>query len=447
MGTNFTGITFDDCNVSPSDDGIINRTILPDGILSGCEISYSGSTLTMAAGTLIACGRQFRHPAAQNWAVVDATTGYARLLITLDLTRSATDQTFDQVVDAVEYANDISGFPALVQQDLNAAGTKYQVVACVMSLGTGGISGIINTMPAVHPASTDGGRLTVTAPAGSTVTVSKDGKTLTRVAGADGIVVFRGLETGTWTLTITNGSETASKTVEIVADYATSITFFAATIHITYPAGSTCTATDGTTTITAPDTSGTWACVVPNAGTWEIVSGNYRRFLTISADGDNKTADVTKLFLFDNGDYCNNVTGGWTPKPWKQNEGFYDYEVVAPTINIQNGLMVIAPMKTSGYASGAILPVNDFDMGLYTKFCVEVTEFARPGGEFIPYAAVSDRSITYWGDAPAKLEISKTGTQILAFSFASGNKAPYVAIRCNDANANCVLRISKMWLE
>lgn len=225
MGTNFTGITFDDCNVSPSDDGIINRTILPDGILSGCEISYSGSTLTMAAGTLIACGRQFRHPAAQNWAVVDATTGYARLLITLDLTRSATDQTFDQVVDAVEYANDISGFPALVQQDLNAAGTKYQVVACVISLGTGGISGIINTMPAVHPASTDGGTLTVTAPAGSTVTVSKDGKTLTRVAGADGIVIFRGLETGTWTLTSTDGEQTASKTVEIVTDYETEISF------------------------------------------------------------------------------------------------------------------------------------------------------------------------------------------------------------------------------
>lgn len=446
MGTNFTGITFDDCNVSPSDDGIINRTILPDGILSGCEISYSGSTLTMAAGTLIACGRQFRHPAAQNWAVVDATTGYARLLITLDLTRSATDQTFDQVVDAVEYANDISGFPALVQQDLNASGTKYQVVACVISLGTGGISGIINTMPTVRPASADGGTLTVTAPAGATVTVSKDGKTLTRVAGADGVVVFRGLDTGTWTLSITDGEQTASKTVEIVTDYTTTITFFAATIHITYPAGSTCTATDGTTTLTAPNTSGTWACAVPNAGTWEIVSGNYRRFLVI-ADGDNKTADVTKLFLYDNGDYCNNVTGGWTTKAWKQNTGFSDAEAVAPTINIQNGLMVIAPMKTSGYASGAILPANDFDMGLYTKFCVKVSEFSRPGGEFIPYMKVSDRSIAYWQDAPTSLEISESGTKTLSFSFGSGNKAPYVAIRCNGANANSILKISQMWLE
>lgn len=223
-------------------------------------------------------------------------------------------------------------------------------------------------------------------------------------------------------------------------------TTFAATINITYPAGSVCTAICGSTTLTAPDTSGTWACAVPNAGTWEIVSGNYRRFLVI-ADGDNKTADVTKLFLFDNGDYCNNVTGGWTTKAWKQNNGFYDYEAVAPTINIQNGLMVIAPMKTSGYASGAILPVNDFDMGLYTKFCVKVAAFSCPSGQFIPYAAVSDRSIAYWQDAPAKLDLSSTGTRILSFSFGSGNKTPYVAIRCNDANANSILKISQMWLE
>ena len=51
-----------------------------------------------------------------------------------------------------------------------------------------------------------GAALTVTAPGGSTVTVSKDGKTLTRVAGDDGIVVFRGLATGIWNLSITDGT-------------------------------------------------------------------------------------------------------------------------------------------------------------------------------------------------------------------------------------------------
>ena len=70
-----------------------------------------------------------------------------------------------------------------------------------------------------------GGTLTVTAPAGSTVTVSKDGKTKTKVAGSDGIVIFKGLQSGTWNLSITDGEQTASKTVEILTDYATEISY------------------------------------------------------------------------------------------------------------------------------------------------------------------------------------------------------------------------------
>ena len=109
-----------------------------------------------------------------------------------------------------------------------------------------------------------GATLTITAPAGCTVTISRDGKAKTKTAGTDGLAVFKGLETGEWTVTITDGEQTAQKTATVTADYSTEITFFSATIHVTYPTGSTCTATDGVTTLTAPDTSGTWACVVPN---------------------------------------------------------------------------------------------------------------------------------------------------------------------------------------
>ena len=70
-----------------------------------------------------------------------------------------------------------------------------------------------------------GAILTITAPAGCTVTVSKDGKTKTKIAGADGLVVFKGLETGTWTVTITDGSETATDTVNLVTDYAKEMSF------------------------------------------------------------------------------------------------------------------------------------------------------------------------------------------------------------------------------
>lgn len=147
-----------------------------------------------------------------------------------------------------------------------------------------------------------GAALTVMAPAGCTVTVSKDGKIKTKVAGADGLAVFKGLATGTWTVTITDGEQEAQKTVAVTADYSTEITFFSATIHVTYPAGFTCTATDGTTTLTAPDTSGTWDCVVPNAGTWTLgYNGHPIDSVEITTNGQAETISLG-LYLFKAGE-------------------------------------------------------------------------------------------------------------------------------------------------
>lgn len=64
-----------------------------------------------------------------------------------------------------------------------------------------------------------GGTLTITAPAGSTVTVSKDGKSKTKVAGSDGIAVFKGLQSGIWTVKIQLGTDVAEDTVQLVTDY------------------------------------------------------------------------------------------------------------------------------------------------------------------------------------------------------------------------------------
>ena len=160
-----------------------------------------------------------------------------------------------------------------------------------------------------------GAALTVTAPAGATVTVSKDGKSKTKVADSAGVAVFKGLSSGEWTITITDGTQTAQKTVTITADYTTAITFFAATIHVTYPAGSTCTSTDGTTTLTAPDTSGTWACVVPNAGTWTVRFHDgetefYRKEIEISENGQSVYVSPTFMYLY--GNEYTDITGGFS---------------------------------------------------------------------------------------------------------------------------------------
>lgn len=161
-----------------------------------------------------------------------------------------------------------------------------------------------------------GGTLTVTAPANVTVTVSKDGKTKTKNSGTSGVVVFKGLASGTWTVTITGDGKTAQKNVVVTTDYSTVIAFFAATINITYPAGSTCTCSDGTTTLSAPDTSGTWTCIVPNAGTWTVTSTSGAetdsKAVTITTDGQSTSVELSyALFLFKPNAPSDIIAGEW----------------------------------------------------------------------------------------------------------------------------------------
>lgn len=161
-----------------------------------------------------------------------------------------------------------------------------------------------------------GGTLTVTAPANVTVTVSKDGKAKTKNSGTSGVVAFKGLASGTWTVTITGDGKTAKKNVVVTTDYSTVIAFFAATINITYPAGSACTCSDGTTTLSAPDTSGTWACSVPNAGTWTVTSTDGDKSksgdVVITTDGQTESVTLQYItYLFKDGETYDSLTGGW----------------------------------------------------------------------------------------------------------------------------------------
>ena len=47
-----------------------------------------------------------------------------------------------------------------------------------------------------------------------------------------------------------------------------------ASINVTYPSGATCTCSDGTTTLTATDTSGSFTFDLPNVGSWTVTATN-----------------------------------------------------------------------------------------------------------------------------------------------------------------------------
>lgn len=202
-----------------------------------------------------------------------------------------------------------------------------------------------------------GATLTVTTPAeGVTVTVTKGELNYTKTTGADCTAVFSGLETGTWTITISDGTQTATGSVSVDADYATELTFFSATINITYPAGLVCTATDGVITLTAPDTSGTWACVVPNVGTWTVSLDNgFSESVDITQHGEVQTID--KWYLYKSGDERTYITGGWE---------------TLNNANIYNNYMFVREAVSDDYKYSNVHTKNKIDLTQYTVLNVRM---------------------------------------------------------------------------
>ena len=70
-----------------------------------------------------------------------------------------------------------------------------------------------------------GGTLTISAPVGSTITITKDGKSYSKLVDAEGIALFKGLDGGTWNIYSTDGNHNAEKSIPIVIDYSESISY------------------------------------------------------------------------------------------------------------------------------------------------------------------------------------------------------------------------------
>lgn len=168
-----------------------------------------------------------------------------------------------------------------------------------------------------------GGTLVVTSSGAGTVTVSNSalGKSYSKSVTAGGSVTFKGLKTGEWTVTLSNGAQTTTKSVTVNADYSVSVAYFSAAISVTYPASSTCTCTDGTTTLNdTNDTSSakTATFTVPNTGTWTITATNGDRTrstdVSITADGQSKSVTLKySLDIIVNGKFNYDVIGSWGP--------------------------------------------------------------------------------------------------------------------------------------
>lgn len=177
----------------------------------------------------------------------------------------------------------------------------------------------MGTIMGIRRGGGSGCTLTVTGVAGDTATLTKGSKTYTKTLDSSGKAVFKGLSGGTWTAGMSNGTESTSRNVNIVADYAVTLAYFSATIAVTWPAGSTCTCANGSTVLTAPDTSGSYTFTVTNTGTWTVscTDGDKTKSASVSITTDGQTANVTltyELYLLQNGvqktEFTTNVYSG-----------------------------------------------------------------------------------------------------------------------------------------
>ena len=150
-----------------------------------------------------------------------------------------------------------------------------------------------------------GATLVVTGVAGDTCTITNGTKTYTKTFGTDKKATFKGLATGTWTVKMTNGSKTSTRTITITADYALTIAYFSATIKVTYPAKSTCVIKNSSGAQVASDTNTgtaakTWTATVGATGTYTITA--------TATDGSGKT-DSTTVSITTNGQTASATLG------------------------------------------------------------------------------------------------------------------------------------------
>ncbi len=143
--------------------------------------------------------------------------------------------------------------------------------------------------------------IVTTYPKGSTVTCMKDTIKYT-ATDTSGSYTFKVHEVGTWTVTSTDGNQTSTRTVNITRTKerkTVTLAYFESTIKVTYPVGATLTCTSGSTTYTAPNTSGTHTFTVQKAGTWTIkaVKGSETSMDTVSITASGQSRTVALSFV------------------------------------------------------------------------------------------------------------------------------------------------------
>lgn len=139
----FKPITFDyQPAKSKNDGGLYNAIFTTDGIIWGCDITLTSSSITFSSGEIIVGGRVVWIDGATTVQIENPIqNGYARVKARIDLTKEATLTEIYQFETPVEFST-TTLFPDLSQEAINDTGTIYEQELIVVKIEAGNITGI-----------------------------------------------------------------------------------------------------------------------------------------------------------------------------------------------------------------------------------------------------------------------------------------------------------------
>lgn len=277
----------------------------------------------------------------------------------------------------------------------------------------------------------------VTYPEGSVCTCTNGTRTM-QAKDSSGRWLFQIPRAGEWTVKATKGGQSTSQPVNVTQldVYRVTLTYFAATISVTYPVGSMCAiSTDPISysdIIFSGNTSGFWEFTVPYTGEWWIAcwEGDYANpdrykatTVNISANGQAESVTLRyELVLFDGGDVTS-LTGGWQ-----------------------------ATGSTSGVSSsvGNTISLSAYDDSGYAKVITLTTKNTINFAEYSTLvAAVSSRSgncVMKVGSS-ASASINNNGNVSLDISGISSEKIAFEVGAWKNSVASSSLTVTRVWLE
>lgn len=259
------------------------------------------------------------------------------------------------------------------------------------------------------------------------ITCTNGKKTYTGMTDTNCNAIFK-LPKDIWTITADQDGYTSSIKVNVSEDCTVNISIFSAVIHVTYPAGFTCIARDGVSILTAPNTSGTWDCVVPNAGTWtfELNSG-LASAVDVINNGD--TFYLNQWYLYNVGDQCTAVTGGWQT------------EIVSNGTAILNTDSITVSARGKG-SKGWVTTINMIDLSPFNTLRFNVTNWSSGDNSNNRCLCIICNSS---GTIISQTNVYKAGVYTIDVSSLQSNYIKLYAY--SAAGYKHTMTVNKIWLE